>query len=365
MNFPPHAEANVPLAPMTTIGVGGNARWLVRCPTDDVLAGALEWARRTGVDTWILGQGSNVVIADDGLDGLVISPAATRIQIDSIDTDTARVVADAGVPWDTLVERMVAEGLAGLECLSGIPGYVGASPIQNVGAYGQDVSAVIESVGLVERSTGEPSRLEAGACGFGYRTSVFKTREAGRYVVTDVAFRLARRTDGVVRYRELADALGGAHRADGSGPPIAEIRRAVLEIRARKSMVLDPEDPNARSCGSFFVNPVLTADAADAVRSRLDTAGTMPAYPEPDGRVKLSAAWLIESSGFRRGHADGAAGLSSRHALAIVNRGGARAADVVRLARTIRRTVHARTGVTLMPEPAFWGFGQVGHRVLD
>lgn len=345
-----HLEENVPLAPLTTLGVGGPARYLARCPTPASLAEAFAWARERGLETFVLGGGSNLLVADAGYDGLVVSIDDEAFTFEDEGPDAVIVRAGGGVDWDRLVAATVDAGLGGLECLSGIPGLVGAAPIQNVGAYGQEVAETITAVHVVDRTTGEVARLAPEECGFAYRRSHFKGAWRDRYAVVRVDFRLARRATGAVRYADLERRFGA-----GASPPLAEVRAAVLEVRRSKSMVLDPDDPNRRSAGSFFTNPVVAPAMAEDVRRRLG-ADDMPVYPAPDGRVKLSAAWLIERSGFRRGERHGRAGISTRHSLALVNLGGATTEEIIALARRVRGGVRERTGVTLEPEPVFLGF---------
>jgi UDP-N-acetylmuramate dehydrogenase len=250
----------------------------------------------------------------------------------------------------------VARGWAGLECLSGIPGLVGATPIQNVGAYGQEVGETITRVDALERAGGRRVSFTNAECAFGYRMSRFKAADAGRFVVVAVTFRLRPGGAPAVRYAELARALEG-----DPAPRLAEVRETVIALRRRKSMVLDDADPNARSVGSFFMNPVVPAAEAEAVESRVRSAGVlgadeaMPRFPAGDGHVKLSAAWLIERAGLRKGHGDGRVGLSTNHTLAIVNRGGATGAEVAAFARSVRARVRDQFGVTLHPEPVFVG----------
>jgi UDP-N-acetylmuramate dehydrogenase len=342
---------HVPLAPLTTLGVGGPARWFVEATSEAAVVGALSWASERGVPTLVLGGGSNLLVADRGFDGLVL-----RARLRGITGEDGDVEAAAGEPWDELVAHAVARGWAGIECLSGIPGDVGATPIQNVGAYGQEVAETIVGVRAVERSTGATVTLDGARCGFGYRDSVFKREDAGRFVV--VAVRFALRPGGApsLRYAELAKALAGC-----AAPSLAEVRETVIGLRRGKSMVLDPSDENFHSAGSFFMNPTLdAADFAEA-RARVAAAGVlrpgeeMPSYPA-GARVKLSAAWLIERAGFHKGTRDGAVGISTRHSLAIVNRGGATAAEVAAFARRVRDGVLARFGVALTPEPVMVGF---------
>jgi UDP-N-acetylmuramate dehydrogenase len=312
---------------------------------------AVREADATGTPLLLLAGGSNVVIADAGFDGLVLR-IATRGTGRRSEDGAVRLSVAAGESWDELVAGAVADGLVGVECLAGIPGSVGATPIQNVGAYGQEVSETIASVRVLDRRAGEVLQLAPEECGFGYRTSAFK-RAPGERVVLAVEFVLPRADRSApVRYGELARALGVEL---GASAPAAAVRDAVLELRRGKGMVLDAADPDSVSAGSFFTNPILPAEDFEALERR---AGERPpAFPEPDGRVKTSAAWLVERAGFRRGYGDGRAGISSKHTLALVNRGGATAAELVALAREIAAGVQRHFGVELVPEPVF-----VGHR---
>jgi len=340
----------VPLASRTTLGVGGPAAALCMARSEADVAEAVEWAHAHGAPLHVLGGGSNVVVADAGVPGLVLSIALRGVEWG----DDGRVTARAGEPWDALVRTATERGLAGIECLSGIPGLVGATPIQNVGAYGQEVGETIERVRALDRESGAVVELDGAACRFAYRDSFFKSGAPERYVVLAVTFRLTSGGAPAVRYPELEREL----RARGlQRPSLADVREVVLELRARKSMLFDLADENGRSCGSFFVNPVVSAARADELAaSAADTS--MPRYPQADGRVKLSAAWLIERSGLAKGTRDGAVGLSTKHTLCIVAHEGARADDVVRFAARVRRHVRERFGVELEPEPALWGFAQ-------
>jgi UDP-N-acetylmuramate dehydrogenase len=341
---------HAPLAPHCTLGVGGAARFFLEAADEAQVLEAVDWAAARGVPVHVLGGGSNVVVADEGVDGLVLKIAVRGVTAGEQRGGVA-VTAAAGEPWDDLVRHTVAQGWAGLECLSGIPGRVGATPIQNVGAYGQEVSDTLVEVRALDRAARRVVVLPAAACGFGYRDSVFRSGEPGRYVVLAVTYRLTPGGPANVRYADIARDL----EARGlSRPSLAEVRETVLKVRRSKSMVLEPGDPNARSCGSFFLNPVVDAPTLATVDAR--AAGlAMPRWPQPDGRVKLSAAWLIERAGFARGQADGPVGLSTRHTLAIVCHDGARARDVAAFARRVRAGVEARFGVRLRPEPVFWG----------
>lgn len=323
-------------AELTTMGVGGPISSLVTASTDAEIADALT------EDAFILGGGSNLVVGDGPFDRRVI-----RIATRGIDVQVAgeRVIVDAaaGEPWEEFVTFTVEQGWSGLESLSGIPGLVGATPIQNVGAYGQDVASAISHVTVLDRRSGAVQALPGSACGFGYRTSRFKA-EPGRWVVLAVSFGLHRGGQGPVRYAELARALGV--QIEGTAPASA-IREAVLHLRASKGMVLDPDDPDTRSVGSFFLNPVVDSPVAASVPQ-------CPRYPATEG-VKLSAAWLIEQAGIQRGFSlptgDQRVRISTKHTLAIANAGRGSAAQVLALASEVRRRVHESFGILLEPEP--------------
>jgi UDP-N-acetylmuramate dehydrogenase len=345
-------EAQVALAPLTTIGVGGAAAHYARVENAAELREALDFARAERLEVQVLGGGSNVVVADAGFPGLVIELGMLGVAVTERD-GAAYAQAAAGEPWDSFVADMAKRGYQGLECLSGIPGRVGATPIQNVGAYGQEVSEAITEVLAWDRVADRERVFSAEECRFGYRDSYFKTRAAGRYVVTRVTFRLRLHAPPSVRYAELQRHFAELGNAT---PSLVEVRDAVTQLRRRKSMVLDAGDPNSRSCGSFFVNPVLPASALGAFLERASGEGSVPQFSQPDGSVKLSAGWLIEHAGLPRGTRDGNVGLSSKHALAIVAHAGARAEDVQRLAHRVQRGVLERFGVRLEKEAVFWGF---------
>jgi UDP-N-acetylmuramate dehydrogenase len=345
---------DVPLATLTTLRVGGPAGTLLVADDEQALVGLVRAHDADGLPLLVLGGGSNVVISDAGVPGDVVA-VRTRGTADREGPDrrVLRTIA-AGEPWDAAVAAAVADGLAGLECLSGIPGATGATPIQNVGAYGQEVADTITTVRVLDRRTGEVVALPAEACGFGYRESAFKGRQD--HVVLDVTFALERSDLGApVRYGELARRLGAA---PGQRVPAADVRAAVLELRRGKGMVLDPDDPDTRSAGSFFTNPILDAEAFAAlearVRERLGKDAAPPAFPEPGGRTKTSAAWLIERAGFARGHARPGAAISSKHTLALTSRGGG-TADLLALAHEVAAGVHEAFGVHLRPEPVLVG----------
>ena len=341
---------NVPLAPRCSMGVGGPARFFVEAADDATVLEAVRWAQERGVALRVLGGGSNLVVADAGVDGLVVKVALRGVRVKEV-SGRVEVTAAAGEPWDALVAHAVERGWAGLECLSGIPGLVGATPIQNVGAYGQEVAQTASAVRALDRRTGEIVILASDDCGFGYRTSRFKGAEPDRFIVLGVTYRLLPGGAPAVRYAVVERDLA---RRDIAKPSLADVRASVLAIRRSKSMVLDPDDSNRRSCGSFFLNPVVDFPAFERAESAAGDPA-MPRWREADGRVKLSAAWLIEHAGLRRGDGPGPVALSTRHSLAIVCREGARAADVAAFARDIRARVEARFGIRLVPEPVFWG----------
>jgi UDP-N-acetylmuramate dehydrogenase len=341
------------LAPLTTLELGGPAGYLADAGDETTVDDGLRWAAECGLPVTVLGAGSNVVVADSGVEGLVLRIGLRGVRVER-DADRVLVTAAAGEPWDELVALSVAEGWAGLECLSGIPGTAGATPIQNVGAYGQEVAQTIEGVRALDRTSFEVRELGASELGFGYRHSALRD-EPSRYVVLAVRFRLRVGRAALVAYPELERAL-----ATGRQPPsVAAIREAVLELRRGKSMVLEPDDPNRRSAGSFFLNPVLSRAKLGSLHERAAAAGigeAVPSFASGDDRWKVPAAWLIEQAGFNRGHVSGRVGISSRHTLALVNLGGGSAAELVALARRIRARVDELFGVWLRPEPAFLGF---------
>lgn len=331
----------VDLADLTTLRVGGPAARYVAARSDADLIAAIAEADDTGEPVLIVGGGSNLLVGDDGFDGLVVQ-VHTRGIDEADECGAARVTVQAGEPWDAFVATMVERGYAGVEALAGIPGSVGATPIQNVGAYGQEVADVVESVRVWDRTTREASDLARDDCDFGYRTSRFKA-EPGRFVVLSVVMQLSRSAlSRPVRYSELARGLGVGI---GDRASLPAVRDEVLRLRGSKGMVLDDADHDTWSAGSFFTNPIVAESVAAALPQ------DAPAFPTPDGRVKVSAAWLIGFSGFERGWGDGPATLSTKHTLALTNRGSATAADVVALARTVRDRVRERTGITLVPEP--------------
>ena len=347
---------HVPLAPYTTLGLGGPARYFAECGSEAEVRAVLVWARERGLPVAVLGGGSNVVFADGGFAGLVLRVALASLEFR--DGPEPGIVAGAGIEWDELVRSAVERGWAGVECLSGIPGTVGGTPIQNVGAYGQEVAQTLVSVACLDRDTLERRVFHRDQCGFGYRSSRFKREDRDRYVVLEVAFGLRRDAPPRLEYPELRDAVARAGSLESVAPAEALrlVRESVLALRRGKSMVLDPADPNTRSAGSFFMNPVVSADAFARLEERwtaLGRNGRIPAYPA-DGGVKLSAAWLVEQAGFAKGHRRGGVGVSSRHALALVNHGGT-TAELLGLAAALVAAVEARFGVRLEMEPQVVG----------
>ncbi len=339
----------VPLAPFTTFGVGGPARHFLEARTESDIAAGATFATERGLPLFVLGGGSNLLVADEGFAGVVLRVMIAGIERDG---DAPVVSAGAGVSWDEFAAWCVERNLAGVECLSGIPGSVGGTPIQNVGAYGQEVSETIRTVRAFDRDAGAFTDLDRAACGFAYRTSMFNTTRRDRYIVTRVTYALTPGGAAHLVYRDLVEAFAGH-----AGPPtLAATRAAVLAIRAGKAMVIEAGNPDTRSAGSFFKNPILPAAAADDVAGR---AGVdLAAHPAGAGQVKLSAARLIEAAGFRRGHRRGGAGLSSRHVLALTNQDNATAREIFDLAREVRDAVRDRFGVELRPEPVFLGFDE-------
>jgi UDP-N-acetylmuramate dehydrogenase len=374
------------LAGYTTLGLGGPAARFIEADRDDQVIAEVREADAGGEPVLVLGGGSNLVVADEGFPGTVVHVATRGVKTTADDVGVTVAVA-AGENWDPLVERCVAEGLSGLECLSGIPGLAGATPIQNVGAYGQEVAETIVAVRVYDRLRDTVTELTNADCGFGYRTSAFKRSAAagggavagrrdgargragnpaaatGRFVVLGVTFRLVRDPLSVpVRYGELARVLGTA---EGGRVPLGDARSAVLALRRGKGMVLDPADPDTRSVGSFFTNPVLDRRQFAEVRRRAAARLGRPAdevvvphFAAANGQVKVPAAWLIEQAGFTKGYSgNGSARISSKHTLALTNPGGASTASLVGLARQIRNGVQQAFGVELVSEPVLIGAG--------
>jgi len=331
---------DVALGPLTTFGIGGPARWFVEARTEHEVEQAVAWARERSLPLFVLGGGSNLLVRDAGFDGLVMKMGVAGV----VGSGDGLLDVGAGEDWNSFVLFTVHQGLAGIECLAGIPGSVGGTPVQNVGAYGQEVSETVESVRALDLQTNGIVELSKADCRFRYRESLFNTDQPGRYIVLRVRFRLRPGGAPTLKYAELRD------RFAGTAPTLAEVARAVRAIRHGKGMLLVDGETDCRSAGSFFKNPVVDAEHFARVQS---TAGSVevPHWPTADGRFKLPAAWLLEHAGFVKGYGDGPVGISSRHTLALVNRGGATFADVERMQAEIVRAVQAKFGVELVREP--------------
>ena len=346
----------MPLANYTTLGIGGPARYMIEVTNEGQLLDALEHAYARSLPVFVLGGGSNLLISDSGFPGLVLRIALRGVQ--PLEEEGDIISAAAGEEWDGFVRLCVAQKLGGLECLSGIPGTVGGTPVQNVGAYGQEVSNVILSVRVLDRETLTVHELSNAECGFSYRSSIFNSSQRGAYIVLRVTYALHPRGRPRLLYPDLQQFFAGRKEP----PSLSEVRDAVLRIRTGKAMVITPGDPDCRSAGSFFKNPIVTEDAAFRVEEaahrleRMAVSETLPRYKAPEEKVKLPAAWLIERAGFHKGYTRGPVGLSNKHTLALVNRGGATACDVLALMHEIQAGVHDCFGIDLVPEPEFVGF---------
>lgn len=344
---------NVQLAPYTTMKIGGRARFFVRADDEDDVVSAVQFARSQNLPLFVLGGGSNVLIADNGFDGLVIKiglsgfvfhvPSSKSV----LDPNSKLVTAGAGEDWDKFVAFCVDSDLAGVECLSGIPGLVGGTPVQNVGAYGQEVSETIVSVCCLEIETLRFVTITNSECGFSYRKSIFNSTDIGRYIVLGVTFSLKENGEPKIVYKDIREYFGERK------PSLSEVRETVLSIRRAKSMVINADDPNSRSAGSFFKNPIVSRETFASIRAEFDS---VPSFSVDQENVKIPAAWLIENAGFGKGYALGRAGISSKHTLAIINRGGANAADILALKDEIQAAVKSKFDITLTPEPIFIGF---------
>ena len=349
------ALENIPLAPLTTLKVGGPAKLFAEATSIGEVQRAVALALSRNLPLFILGGGSNLVVADAGWPGLVLKVALQGIDRHTdVDGDgRTRFQVGAGESWDKFVSHAVRARCAGVECLSGIPGSVGATPVQNVGAYGQEVSETIASVDALDLKDNQVRELCREACGFGYRSSIFNTTERGRFIVLRVTFALIPNGSPRIEYADLKRHFAGRETA----PNLAETREAVRHIRALKGMLIIPGESDCQSVGSFFKNPVLTQGQHDDLARRAAArALTIPSYPALESHKKISAAWLVEHSGFAKGFGSARVGISSKHALAIVNRGGATAAEVIALKEQIQQRVEEIWGVRLEPEPVMVGF---------
>jgi UDP-N-acetylmuramate dehydrogenase len=343
-------QENVALAPFTTLGIGGPARYFINAFSEQTVLEAIEFAKTQNLPLFVLGGGSNLLICDRGFPGVVVKIGVAGIDWTD-DRDRMIVRAGAGVEWDRLVQLCVERDLAGIECLSGIPGSVGGTPVQNVGAYGQEVSEVLSGVRAYDRKTDTVVNLSHEDCRFTYRSSLFNTDARDRYVVLDVTYSLTKHGSPALRYPDVQKEV----EAIKTQPTLADTRNAVRRIRARKAMLLVEGDPDCRSAGSFFKNPIISETQFAELQSIVPDE-RVPRYPASATKVKTAAAWLIERSGFSKGYSLGPVGLSTKHTLALVNKGGARADDLVALAREIRDRVRGKFGIHLIPEPVFLGF---------
>lgn len=346
---------NVPLSSFTTLKLGGPARRLVEAETESDVVETVRAVDQAMEPLLVVGGGSNLVVADEGWDGVVLRMATRGIERGGAHDGRPLVTAAAGEVWDEFVAWAVERGLSGVECLAGIPGLVGAVPMQNVGAYGQDVGETIVRVRAWDRDARRVVTFDRAACGFAYRHSAFRGRD--RHIILDVTFALEQTDQSQpLRYAELTKSLGVA---PGERAPLALVRETIIALRRKKGMVLDPADRDTTSAGSFFTNPILDAASLEALHARvrplLRDGETMPLFPEADGRTKVSAAWLIERAGFTKGFGPGPVTISQKHALALTHRGGGSTRDLLGLARTVRDGVRERFGVSLENEPVFVG----------
>jgi UDP-N-acetylmuramate dehydrogenase len=345
---------NIPLAPLTTLRVGGSSRYFAEARNEGDAQVAVSFSQSRNLPLFVLGGGSNVVIADGGWPGLVLKIAIPGIEQHNDRDKHGRVVFDvgAGEPWDRFVSRSVVSHCAGIECLSGIPGSVGATPVQNVGAYGQEVADTVVSVKVFDLEEGEVRELCREDCEFGYRSSVFNRRQPGRYIVLRVSYALLPGGKPHIAYEDLRRHFAGRE----TQPDLAETREAVRHIRTLKGMLIVPGGPDSLSAGSFFKNPMLTIEQHVDLQRRAALRGlVVPTYPALQTHKKVSAAWLVERSGFAKGYGLGPVGISSKHSLAIVNRGSASAADVIALKDQIQERVEDIWGIRLEMEPALVG----------
>jgi UDP-N-acetylmuramate dehydrogenase len=348
-------QENVPLAPLTTFKVGGPAKVFVDAASADDVMAAVEYARSNHLPLFVLGGGSNLVVADAGFNGVVVKISITGVKTADVRGRRREYELGAGEDWDAFVARAVGENCSGVETLSGIPGTVGGTPVQNVGAYGQEVAETIQSVRVLDLHNMQVKDLSNAECDFSYRTSLFNSSAKGRYIVVGVTYSLEIGGPACITYADLKKYFGES----GSQPTLQQTRDAVRAIRHSKAMLILADDEDCRSAGSFFKNPIVEMAKYDEVSSiaQQKGIGTLPPkYPAKDGKVKMSAAWLVENAGFRKGHARGNAGISRKHSLAIVNRGGATAAEIIALKDEVQSGVRDTFGIDLHPEPVMVGF---------
>jgi len=348
-----HLKENTPLAPFTTFGIGGPARWFVEATSEELIAEAAAWAGEQEVALFVLGGGSNLLVADAGFDGLVLHMGLHGIAAAPDEAGHVLYQAAAGEDWDHFVERAVQDDCAGVECLAGIPGTVGGTPVQNVGAYGQEVASAIVRVRAFDLFEHSFVEFSAAECGFAYRHSRFNSVDRGRYIVTRVDFQLTDAGAPTVRYADLQRTLA-QDLPEGAAPTLVQVAGAVRQVRQAKGMLLVEGDPDCKSAGSFFKNPVVSEEQVRQVAAAAEK--DPPRFPAGPGQVKLPAAWLIEQAGFAKGYSLGKAAVSSRHTLALTNKGGASAAEILALAGQITSAVESRFGIRLEMEPVLVGF---------
>lgn len=340
-------QENILLAPFTTLKIGGKARLFIKAENEDQVVSAVKFAVENDFELFVLGGGSNVLISDKGFDGLVLQIALKGIEFGTEKDGITKVWARSGEDWDEFVKICVEKNLQGLECLSGIPGLVGGTPVQNVGAYGQEVSETISTVRVFDRKSGEILELSKADCKFSYRTSIFNSSEKNRFIVLAVTFLLKQNGEPKIVYKDLREFFAE------KSPDLNETRRAVLQIRSSKSMVIDENDVNSRSAGSFFKNPVIPKEKLEKIKESYNSE--VPVFSVDAENVKIPAAWLIENAGFYKGYRNGDIGLSENHPLAIVNFGDAGSEDVIELKNLIQQNVREKFGIALIPEPVFVG----------
>jgi UDP-N-acetylmuramate dehydrogenase len=348
-------QENIPLAPFTTLHVGGPARYFIDAHTEHEAAEAVAYAFARQLPLFVLGGGSNLVVSDSGWPGVVLKISLAGVEFEG-DLQKMLFHVAAGESWDSLVALTVSKNCSGLECLSGIPGTVGGTPVQNVGAYGQEVSETITRVRALEIATGNLLELSNADCGFAYRTSRFNTTNQNQFIVLEVSYRLHRNGEPKIEYADLKKFFAASN---CSHPTLQQMRDAVRSIRQSKAMLIVEGDEDCRSAGSFFKNPLVSeaeATRVETMAQRFAPAAILPRYPATNSKVKLAAAWLVEQSGFHKGYGLGPVGISRKHTLAIVNRGGATAKDILALKDEIQKKVFDTWGISLQPEPVFVGF---------
>jgi UDP-N-acetylmuramate dehydrogenase len=348
-------QENIPLAPLTTFKVGGPARYFIDAHSEHEVSEAVAFALARKLPLFVLGGGSNLLVSDSGWPGLVLKIPLAGVEFEG-DLEKMLFHVGAGENWDSLVALAVSKNCGGIECLSGIPGTVGGTPVQNVGAYGQEVSETITHVRALEIATGAVLDLSNNDCGFSYRSSIFNSTRRDDFIVLEVSYRLCRNCDPKIEYTDVKNFFA-ANKVDK--PTLQQVRDAVRSIRQSKAMLLVEGDEDCRSAGSFFKNPIVSVAEANRIQALAEQrvpGKTMPRYPAPNGQVKLAAAWLVEQAGFHKGYTLGPVGISRKHSLAIVNRGAATAKDILVLKDEIEKKAFDVWGVRLQPEPVFVGF---------